>query len=77
MDPSSVMDVSVVERVLVHMTNLNSRSRPVLPVGFVGDHQAHCWALRQQARVSLATVCGGRRVVAPGFGGGVWCLIRG
>ena len=40
-------------------------------------HQAHCWALRQQARVSLATVCGGRRVVAPGFGGGVWCLIRG
>lgn len=28
------------------------------------DCQTHYWALRQQARCSLATVCGGRRVVA-------------
>ena len=27
-------------------------------------HQTHYWALRQQARCSLATACGGRRVVA-------------
>lgn len=28
------------------------------------DHQTHYWALRQQARSSLAPVWGGRRVVA-------------
>ena len=30
----------------------------------VRNHQTHYWALRQQARCSLATACGGRRVVA-------------
>ncbi len=45
---------------LVHSTNL------ACCAGKRGgeNRQTHYWALRQQARCSLATVCGGRRVVA-------------
>jgi hypothetical protein len=55
--------------------------------GHTKIHQTHYWALRQQARrlfVPLWETGGDRRrgnpgwrVVAPSFGGGVWCLICG